>query len=526
MSKRTAPSGVSYRPTPVVASDGDRYRLIESWNAGFSEGSQYSRPPTESEVIRWAEDFADNWSEGSEHLSPLVRAYAIAGMRDGLLNSGFDINLSGYPRAPRSRGDISSETIIVDPSHPSAPRPLPPRAKKKAKALPPVKETKMAKPSLAQRSICERAFTEKHFPVEGFFDLRGKRQYLRRSSPRALKIPLRKDFNSERAVMAASPDGDFGILINPKDGHPLIAEQFLGARVYLVEINFSRFYRVGDSYFETARQKMALNTSYSFSTMATGYPRVHTPGGVDTKGGGYGTVLYSALCLASHLDWAGVRSFDLEREGIYDGISSMPGYRTEDAERWWNAAMVDYNLAYEIEAANPFLDEDPLFQHYNTVHEPCDIYEYRMLAASNMVVAWRALPKRAELEGARSNEWGYDTRGDGKRTAPANRKALVNMNLTRLTREQFQFFMGLAMESKATQKELAGMQHRFDTKTDISWKFAAKRPTASGAVHEGLTWQASGQTQEGLSRAAEMPEEYERLAQERADLGWPFMGDD
>jgi hypothetical protein len=44
-------------------------------------------------------------------------------------------------------------------------------------------------------------------------------------------------------------------------------------------------------------------------------------------------------------------------------------------------------------------------------------------------------------------------------------------------------------------------------------------------VHEGLTWQASGQTQEGLSRAAEMPEEYERLAQERADLGWPFMAD-
>jgi hypothetical protein len=69
------------------------------------------------------------------------------------------------------------------------------------------------------------------------------------------------------------------------------------------------------------------------------------------------------------------------------------------------------------------------------------------------------------------------------------------------------------------------MMHRFKTKTDISWKFAAKRPTASGYLDGGMEWSASGQTREGLSRAAEMPEEYERLAQERADLGWPFMDD-
>jgi hypothetical protein len=99
------------------------------------------------------------------------------------------------------------------------------------------------------------------------------------------------------------------------------------------------------------------------------------------------------------------------------------------------------------------------------------------------------------------------------------------MNVSGLTRSQFTFFLMLARESKATQKELAGMQHRFDTKTDISWKFAAKRPTASGYLDGGMEWSASGQTREGLSRAAEMPEEYERLAQERADLGWPFMAD-
>ena len=377
----------------------------------------------------------------------------------------------------------------------------------------------MAKPSREQRAICERAFSEKIFPVEGYFNSDGKRRYRRTGSPRALEIPLRKDFKSTRESGQVR-DGDFGILINPRDGHPLVASQKDWFRVRILDF---RGDLAGRGYFETDRNETAMADSYSFSTMATGYPRVHTPGGVEVKGGGYGTVLYSALCLASHLDWAGVRFFKLEWEGIYDGTSSMPGHRSVEAEAWWNSAKVDFNLAYEIKAANPFLDED------DQVYESCDVYEYRMLAASNMVVAWRSAPGDINYDyldvTESSGGWGYDTRGDGKRTAPANRKAVVNMNVSGLTRSQFTFFLMLARESKATNKELAGMQHRFDTKTDIAWKFAAKRPTASGYLDGGLTWQASGQTQEGLSRAAEMPEEYERLAQERADLGWPFMDD-
>jgi hypothetical protein len=520
MSKRIAPSGVSYSAPAIVGSERDRWHLIQAWREGFNRGESisYARSISESSILQRAKrelKSMETFDDFPNRLRDDALPYIIAGIRDGAEYAGVEVDLSRpYPRAPIRRGDIPFDEIVVNPSIVRAP----PRAKKKEKAPPAVKETKMAKPSLAQRSICERAFTEKHFPVEGYFDSRGKRQYRRTSSPMLLKIPLRKDFNSERALTASGPDGHFGILINPRNGHPLIAEQFVGKRVYILDMAGDR---AGESYFETSRRKTVQSGSsgYSFSSMATGYPRVHTPGGVETKGGGYGTVLYSALCLASHLDWAGVRSFVLEPEGIYDGISSMTGHRSDDAERWWNAAKVDYNLAYEIEAENPFVDEN------DRVYESCDVYEYRMLAASNMVVAWRALLGGAKLEGARSNEWGYDARGDGKRTTPANRKALVNMNLTLLTREQFQFFMGLAVESKATQKELDGMQHRFKTQTDISWKFAAKRPTASGYLDGGLTWQASGQTQEGLSRAAEMPEEYERLAQERADLGWPFMDD-
>ena len=374
----------------------------------------------------------------------------------------------------------------------------------------------MAKPSREQRAICERAFSEKIFPIEAYFNEDGKRKYRRTDEPHPLDIPLRKDFNSERATVTGFNDGDFGILINPKTGRPVLLKQRFGYLVRLAELDGSW---AGDGYFETERDKIASDGgNYSFSTMATGYPRVHTPSGVQVRGGGYGTVLYSGLCLASHLDWAGVCSFRLEREGIYDGISSMPRHRSPSAEAWWSSAKVDFNLAYEISAANPFLSSD-----HTIIYEHCDVYEYRMLAASNMVVAWRSAPKDIQYD--RPDEWAYDDRGNGKRTASANRKAIVNMNVSGLTYPQFKFFMGLASGAKATNKELAGMEHRFDTKTDISWAFGTKRPTASGYLDGGLTWQASGQTQEGLSRAAEMPEEYERLAQERADLGWPFMAD-
>jgi len=427
---------------------------------------------------------------------------------------------NGLEHYPGAWTSVSGQPLNIPISNVNAPAPAPapapvPAPPAKQNALPAPKKTKMAEPSSEQRAICERAFAEKIFPVEGYFNEDGKRQYRRTNEPQPLEIPLRKDFNSERSTIAGFNIGIFGILINPKTGRPVLLKQRESYRVRLLELDGSM---AGEGYFETERYRRASDgNSYSFSTMATGYPRVHTPSGVQVRGGGYGTVLYSAMCLASHLDWAGVREFFLEREGIYDGISSMPKHRTGSAETWWSSAKVDFNLAYEISAANPFRAEDGL------VYEPCDVYEYRMLAASNMVVAWRDAP--GEIHYDRPGEWGYDTRGDGKRTASANRMAIVNMNVSGLTRPQFKFFMGLASGAKATQKELAGMQHRFDTKTDISWAFGTKRPTASGAVHEGLTWQASGQTQEGLSRAAEMPEEYERLAQERADLGWPFMAD-
>ena len=278
---------------------------------------------------------------------------------------------------------------------------------------------------------------------------------------------------------------------------------------------------MGQGYFDS--ETNYRTESYAFSTMATGFPRAHTPSGVKVEGGGFGTVLYSALCLASHIDWIGeVITPDLAENGIYDGISSMPRVsppykRSEEAEAWWSAAKMRFNLAYEVMATNTVTG----------VSKSCDVYEYKTLLASNMVVAWsKSGPEISSFSEARaSNEFSYDAKGDGKRTATGNRKALVNMNVSTLSLSVFTKFLEMAIGSGATKKELDGMEHRFATKTDIKWNPNRSRRSSKTAASSGLSWIASGQTREGLMRAAEMPEEYERLAQERLDLGWPFMDD-
>lgn len=72
----------------------------------------------------------------------------------------------------------------------------------------------------------------------------------------------------------------------------------------------------------------------------TGYPRVHTPSGVETKGAGYGTSLYTGLCLGARLDrdigedgWLRIGS---KYSGT--GICSSPDDRSSAADKWWESA--------------------------------------------------------------------------------------------------------------------------------------------------------------------------------------------
>lgn len=69
---------------------------------------------------------------------------------------------------------------------------------------------------------------------------------------------------------------------------------------------------------------------------ATGFPRVHTPDGVQTRGAGYGTCLYAGLAVGAYAETKGLIRIGATTEG--PGISSSTDSRSREADAWWERA--------------------------------------------------------------------------------------------------------------------------------------------------------------------------------------------
>ena len=98
----------------------------------------------------------------------------------------------------------------------------------------------------------------------------------------------------------------------------------------------------GQGYFEAGYGE------YSKPMEATGLPRVHTPDGVRTRKMGFGTTLYTGLCLTAHKAMEGDVRIDSPVEG--DGISSDSGTRSASADAWWHQAR-KLKLAESVESS-------------------------------------------------------------------------------------------------------------------------------------------------------------------------------
>jgi hypothetical protein len=97
----------------------------------------------------------------------------------------------------------------------------------------------------------------------------------------------------------------------------------------------------GSGYFDNGEH----GEDYSASEKS-GFPRVHTPTGVKTRKAGYGTVLYTGLCLAAKLEDEGHLKIATQVAGA--GISSNEN-RSNAAEAWWSAAKNEFDLAYSVD---------------------------------------------------------------------------------------------------------------------------------------------------------------------------------
>lgn len=119
-----------------------------------------------------------------------------------------------------------------------------------------------------------------------------------------------------------------GLVVNPRLNEPLLVTtdlEFVAIRS-LSEGDF--LFKHGAGYPSDQREKAAD---------ATGYPRVHTPHGVKPTGKGYGTSLYSALCMGAYLTNHELVEIGMKVHG--DGISSAEADRSREADAWWDAAL-------------------------------------------------------------------------------------------------------------------------------------------------------------------------------------------
>jgi hypothetical protein len=142
-----------------------------------------------------------------------------------------------------------------------------------------------------------------------------------------------------------------GIVVNPKLKVPVLvlAE---GADITITAMDAEGYEDLGSGYY---------GMSDSIAQML-GLPRSHTPHGVTVEGQGYGTCLYTALCLGAHQNFEAHEGhpnrYRIQSYGPDgDGICSTTDDRSSEADEWWRRAR-RLGLAREVEEEQEEEDVD------------------------------------------------------------------------------------------------------------------------------------------------------------------------
>lgn len=143
-----------------------------------------------------------------------------------------------------------------------------------------------------------------------------------------------------------------GCVLNPKTNLPcpVYKEKQRTVEVYDPWLDDKE----GSGYFDNGDH----GADYSASEKS-GFPRVHTPTGVKTRKAGYGTVLYTGLCLAAKLEHNGLLKLATNVAGA--GISSNEN-RSNAAEAWWRAAKNEFDLTYSTEVEGEEVEEEESYE--------------------------------------------------------------------------------------------------------------------------------------------------------------------
>jgi hypothetical protein len=127
----------------------------------------------------------------------------------------------------------------------------------------------------------------------------------------------------------------FAIIVNPKLGVPVVCS---------IEDNLARL----DIWLHTLSGHSLGGPTLDFMdnvAAASNFPRVHIEVRQEVRGIGYGTVAYSSAAVAADMiaqERLWTKSIQYHAEslpgGVFSGVSSMSGRRSEEADQWWSAA--------------------------------------------------------------------------------------------------------------------------------------------------------------------------------------------
>jgi hypothetical protein len=150
---------------------------------------------------------------------------------------------------------------------------------------------------------------------------------------------MRKKLRPNPSVTGARPGQCLGIVLNPKTLEPCFPFKAAGKKRTV------GFYAGKDMQDPMGAGYFDEPSNDDYDTSMSGFPRGHTPDGVRVTKAGYGTVLYTSLCLGATMTSRGL--VELETDPEAEGISSNE-HRSRSADLWWSHAL-ERGLSYQTD---------------------------------------------------------------------------------------------------------------------------------------------------------------------------------
>lgn len=277
----------------------------------------------------------------------------------------------------------------------------------------------------------------------------------------------------------------------------------------------------------------------------TGLPRVHTPSGVYSKGMGFGTCLYTGLCLVAHGASEGRYTLPVYADG--DGICSMEDDRSASASGWWDRA-VDLGLAShdaftdERENVDIDLDTDDLecvdedtlrsaldagdegdvsITHVNQINVDADVtvsletYLYETAYESSLILCYFDDPIDVRFGGARQTKklWESIQEDSGYAIGEFDEDVFLAMDVRGLGKQAINLLAVIARTQQVDEYVIEAMRIRNEYGLDPDAKLGARQQlltfTPNGrdrdAAKEALDLTVAARRRVGWNRLKALP---------------------